>query len=37
MDWFRGKSKPENIDFPMKIMGLSCKISLKPIHPTLDG
>ena len=22
----------ETIDFPMKIMGLSCKFSLKPIH-----
>ena len=33
MDWFLlGKSKPETIDFPMKIMGFSCKCSLKPIH-----
>ena len=27
-----GKLEPETIDFPMKIMGLSCKFSLKPIH-----
>ena len=32
MDWFKGKLKQETIDFPMKIMGPSCKISLKPIH-----
>jgi hypothetical protein len=23
MDWFKGKSKPETIDFPIKIMGFS--------------
>jgi hypothetical protein len=32
MDWLKGKSKPETIDFPIKIMGFSCKFSLKPIH-----
>ena len=32
MDGFKGKLKQETIDFLMKIMGLSCKISLKPIH-----
>ena len=29
--WFKGKSKPETIDFPGKY-GLSCTFSLKPIH-----
>ena len=32
MDWFKGKPTGNHIDFPMKIMGLSCKWSLKPIH-----
>ena len=32
MDWFKGKCYLETIDFPMKIMGLPCNISLKPIH-----
>jgi hypothetical protein len=26
MDWFKGKSKPETIDFPTQIMGLSFPI-----------
>jgi hypothetical protein len=39
MDWFKGKSSPETINFAMKIMGLSGLIfSLKPIHKSqLEG
>jgi hypothetical protein len=30
---FKGKSKPETVDFPIKFMGLKpLKFSLKPIH-----
>ena len=32
MDWFCWENLPETIDYPIKIMGLSCKFSLKPIH-----
>ena len=32
MDWFKGKSKPETIDFPMKYGVFRLKFSLKPIH-----
>ena len=32
MDWFKGKSKPETIDFPVKYVFFPVKISLKPIH-----
>ena len=39
MDWFKGKSSPETINFVMKIMGLSgLFFSLKPIHKSqLEG
>jgi hypothetical protein len=32
MDWFKGKSEPETIDFPMKYGAFRLKFSLKPIH-----
>ena len=32
MDWFTGKSTGKTIEIFMKIMGVSCKFSLKPIH-----
>ena len=32
MDWFKGKSKPETIDFPMKYGAFRFQFSLKPIH-----
>jgi hypothetical protein len=32
--FFLGKSKPETIDFPMKIIGLSCKLSQE--NPSID-
>ena len=32
LDWFSRENLQETIDFPMKIMGLSCRFSLKPIH-----
>ena len=33
MDWFKGKLKQETIDFhTWRSWGLTCKISLKPIH-----
>ena len=33
MDWFKGTFvyNRKTIDFPMKIMGFSCKFSLKPM------
>jgi len=31
-DWFKGKSKPETIDFPIQYGGFRLKFSLKPIH-----
>ena len=36
MDWFKGKFTGNQSYFPMKIMGLSCKISLNPIHWFLE-
>ena len=32
MGWLKGKSSPETIYFPMKIMGFYCSFSLKPIN-----
>ena len=32
MDWFKGKSEPETIDFPIKYGAFRLKCSLKPIH-----
>ena len=32
MDWFCWENLQETRDFPMKVMGFSYKISLKPIH-----
>ena len=34
MDWFKGKSEPETIDFPMKIMGL--KPVIFPLNQSIE-
>jgi len=38
MDWFCWENLQETIDFPMKIMELSCKIfPYKPANPLIYG
>jgi hypothetical protein len=32
MDWFKGKSEPETIDFPVKDGGFLKNFPTKPIH-----
>ena len=36
MDWFKGKSEPETIDFPIQLMGLIKPVNF-PIFPLIQS